>query len=151
MASSVIRKELLLFGQTNVGPILPTTRRTYLIRLKKLRQGKVKIPATCVANFEVDSLKKLGSLFNLDNEMSRRFVELSSDAKLAANFLTRDGIPKCQSYKTASFVINTPTKKAPAGSTKANRREPKSCLGRVKLGHFVIYAIAWHIQKHALA
>jgi hypothetical protein len=94
MASSVIRKELLLFGQTNIGPILPTTRRTYLIRLKKLRQGKVKIPATCVANFEVDSLKKLGSLFNLDNEMSRRFVELSSDAKLAANFLTRDGIPK---------------------------------------------------------
>jgi len=40
------------------------------------------------------------------------------------------------------------------GSTKANGREPKSCLGRVfnsKLGHFAMYAIAWHIQKHALA
>jgi hypothetical protein len=43
---------------------------------------------------------------------------------------------------------------AAAGSTKANGREPKSCLGRVfnfKLGHFVMYVIAWHIQKHALA
>ena len=41
-----------------------------------------------------------------------------------------------------------------AGSAKANGREPKSCLARVfnfKLGHFVMYAIAWHIQKHALA
>ncbi len=40
------------------------------------------------------------------------------------------------------------------GSAKANGREPKSCLGRVfnfKLGHFVFYAIAWHIKKHALA
>jgi hypothetical protein len=41
-----------------------------------------------------------------------------------------------------------------AGSAKANGREPKSCLGRVfnfKLGHFVLYAITQHIQKHALA
>ena len=41
-----------------------------------------------------------------------------------------------------------------AGSAKANGREPKSCLGRVfnfKLGHFVLYAIAWHIKKHSLA
>ncbi len=40
------------------------------------------------------------------------------------------------------------------GSVKANGREPKSCLGRIfnfKLGHFVMYAIAWHIHKHALA
>ncbi len=40
------------------------------------------------------------------------------------------------------------------GSAKANGREPKSCLGRVfnfKLGPFVMYVIAWHIQKHALA
>ncbi len=39
------------------------------------------------------------------------------------------------------------------GRTKANGREPKSCLGRVfnfKLGPFVMYVIAWHIQKHAL-
>jgi len=43
---------------------------------------------------------------------------------------------------------------AQVGSEKANGREPKSCLGRVfnfKLGHFVLYAIAQHIQKHALA
>jgi hypothetical protein len=41
-----------------------------------------------------------------------------------------------------------------AGSAKASGREPKSCLGRVfnfKLGLFVTYEIAWHIQKHALA
>jgi hypothetical protein len=40
------------------------------------------------------------------------------------------------------------------GSAKGNGREPKSCLGRVfnfKLGPFVMYAMAWHIQKHALA
>jgi hypothetical protein len=40
------------------------------------------------------------------------------------------------------------------GSAKANGKEPKSCLGRVfnfKLGPFVMYVIAWHIQKHALA
>ncbi len=37
----------------------------------------------------------------------------------------------------------------PTHSAKANGREPKSCLGRIfnfKLGHFVMYAIAWHIQ-----
>jgi hypothetical protein len=42
---------------------------------------------------------------------------------------------------------------AESGSAKANGREPKSCLGRVfnfKLGPLVMYAIAWHIQKHAL-
>jgi len=40
------------------------------------------------------------------------------------------------------------------GSAKANGREPKNSLGRVfnfKLGHFVTYAMAWHIQKQALA
>jgi hypothetical protein len=40
------------------------------------------------------------------------------------------------------------------GSAKANGREPKGCFGRVfnfKLGHFVMYAIAWQIHKHALA
>ncbi len=43
---------------------------------------------------------------------------------------------------------------AKSGSAKANGREPKSCLGRVfnfKLVPFVLYAIAWHIKKHALA
>ncbi len=41
-----------------------------------------------------------------------------------------------------------------SGSAKAIGREPISCLGRVfnfKLGHFVLYAIAWHTKKHALA
>jgi hypothetical protein len=36
-----------------------------------------------------------------------------------------------------------------SGSAKANWREPKSCLGQVfncKLGYFVMYAIAQHIQ-----
>jgi hypothetical protein len=35
------------------------------------------------------------------------------------------------------------------GSANANKREPKSCLDRVfnfKLGHFVMYPIAQHIQ-----
>jgi len=41
-----------------------------------------------------------------------------------------------------------------AGSAKANGIEPISCLGRVfnfRLGNSVMYAIAWHIQKHVLA
>ncbi len=41
-----------------------------------------------------------------------------------------------------------------SGSAKANRREPKSCLGRVfnfKLDHFVMYAMVGYIQKHTLA
>ena len=92
IASADIRKELLLFGQTNVGPILPTTRRTYLIRLKKLRLGKIAPPDSCVANFDVGSLKKLDSLMKLDTEMCRRFADLSSSFKSAASFLTRDGI-----------------------------------------------------------
>ncbi len=36
-----------------------------------------------------------------------------------------------------------------AGSSKANGRELKGCLGRVinfKLGHFIMHAITWHIQ-----
>ncbi len=35
------------------------------------------------------------------------------------------------------------------GRAKANGREPKSCLGQIfnfKLGHFVIHAIARHVQ-----
>ena len=92
IASADLRKELLLFGQENVGPILPTTRRIYLIRLKKLRLGKIALPDSCVANFDVGSLKKLDSLMKLDNEMCRRFADLSSGFKAAASFLTRDGI-----------------------------------------------------------
>ncbi len=71
-------------------------------------------------------------------------------------------------YKTAtlmrrSTVLSLPTvsfpchkcffysfsKSALLGSTKANGRELKSCLGRVfnfRLGCFVMYATAWHIQ-----
>jgi hypothetical protein len=84
---------------------------------------------------------------------------------------------KCSLGKTSFFHNDTPGKKACAsitsfflyssrqtlkpagkstlaGSAKANGREPKSCLGRVfnfESGHFAMYAIAWHIQKQALA
>lgn len=92
LTSTEIRKELLLYGQSNIGPILPMTRRTYLIRLKKLRQGKVQSPKTCLANFDCGSLKKLGSLIELDNQMSRKFVRLAQDTKISSNFLTRDGV-----------------------------------------------------------
>jgi len=55
---------------------------------------------------------------------------------------------------TADFFFGGGDVSVKPGSAEANGREPKSCLGRVfnfKLGHFVMHAIAWHIQKHALA
>ena len=92
MQSVEIRKELLLFGQSDIGPIIPTTRRTYLVRLKKLRQGYVESPKHCVGNFNGGSLQKLSSMIKLDDEMSRKFVELNCETKSAINLLTRDGI-----------------------------------------------------------
>ena len=92
MQSVEIRKELLLFGQNDIGPIIPTTRRTYLVRLKKLRQGHVESPKHCVGNFKGGSLQKLSSMIKLDDEMSRKFVELNFETKSAINLLTRDGI-----------------------------------------------------------
>ncbi len=58
---------------------------------------------------------------------------------------------ECKQYLSITI---SPKNFAYAGSAKANGREPKSCLGQVfnfKLGHFVMYAMAWSIQKHALA
>ncbi len=55
------------------------------------------------------------------------------------------------SIKKKHFYVSL---KEPPGSAKANGRKPKSCLGQVfnfKLGHFVMYAMAWYIQKHVLA
>ena len=92
MQSVEIRKELLLFGQNDIGPIIPTTRRTYLVRLKKLRQGHVESPKHCVGNFNGGSLQKMSSMIKLDDEMSRKFVELNCETKSAINLLTRDGI-----------------------------------------------------------
>ena len=61
---------------------------------------------------------------------------------------------KTAELKVENFRFRASQETLKAGSAKVNGREPKSCLGRVfnfKLGHFVMYAIAWHMQKHALA
>jgi hypothetical protein len=47
-------------------------------------------------------------------------------------------------FQSSHILLSTST-----GSMKANRREPKSCLGQVlnfKLGCFVMYITPWHIQ-----
>jgi hypothetical protein len=52
-----------------------------------------------------------------------------------------------------TLVCETSTSTKQSGGAKDNGREP-NCLGRVfnfTLGPFVMYMIAWHIQKHALA
>jgi len=121
MASTDIRKELLLFGQNNVGPILPTTRRTFLIRLKKLRLGQVESPKTCLANFSEGNLQKLGSLIQLDNEMCRKFVDLSCDTKSTVHFLTRDGVLR----SSFNYLLLDPrlTKNLPLNYTDKSEQE----------------------------
>ncbi len=59
-----------------------------------------------------------------------------------------------QNSANVNTALDVSLKLLKLGSTKAIGREPKSCLGQVfnfKLGDFVMYAIAWYIQKHALA
>ena len=121
MASTDIRKELLLFGQSNVGPILPTTRRIFLIRLKKLRLGQVESPKTCLANFSEGNLQKLGSLIQLDNEMCRKFVDLSCDTKSNVHFLTRDGVLR----SSFNYLLLDPrlTKNLPLNYTDKSEQE----------------------------
>jgi hypothetical protein len=94
MKSVEIRKELLLFGQNDIGPIIPSTRRTYLVRLKKLRQGRIESPKNCVGNFAEGTLQKLNSMMKLDDEMSTKFGDLNLETKSAINLRTRDGITK---------------------------------------------------------
>jgi len=80
---------MLLYGDTNIGPIIPTTRRTYLIRLKKLRQGLIKPGPFSIANFEVNSLKKLGPMCKIDKEMCEKFNAIVEMAQICFSDITR--------------------------------------------------------------
>ncbi len=60
---------------------------------------------------------------------------------------------KTAELKVENFRFRASWETLKAGSANVNGREPKNCLGRVfnfKLGHFVMYAIAWHMLKNAL-
>lgn len=83
------RKEMLLYGDTSIGPITPTTRRTYLIRLKKLRCRLIKPATVCVANFEVNSLKKLGAFSKIDNAMCEQFNAVVEKVQFCLSDVTR--------------------------------------------------------------
>jgi hypothetical protein len=60
---------------------------------------------------------------------------------------------RCSLGATTQSIMTPRIMTLGTGSTKANGREPKSCFGWVfnfKLGRFVMYATARHIQKYAL-
>ncbi len=88
----------------------------------------------------------IGGLFGYDNAVYDANVNTPSRH---SHGKTR----RCSLGATTHSIMTPRIMTLSTGSTKANRREPKSCLGRVfnfKLGHFVMYATARHIQKYAL-
>lgn len=89
MGSDDIRRELTVFGQNDVGPILPSTKKLLLIRLKKLRLGMVETPKSGLAESKEGTLKTLEEGFRLDNEMSENFFGLSAETKYKRGGITR--------------------------------------------------------------
>ncbi len=83
-------------------------------------------------------------MFKKKKKKKKKIIIIIIQSQFSKNaFLFQDGLDGVVDKREAQL--------SQTGSSKASGRELKSCLGRVfnfKLGHFVMHAIAWHIQEN---
>ncbi len=127
-------------------------KRTFWYSNNCLRETQMAISNLAVSTATIIKQFKHGNDTTADNASRSCLVAICLLFISSLSWCLRLSAPplvRIQIKKTEFLGI----KKHKAGSVKAYGREPKSGLGRVfnfKLGHFVMYAMAWYIHKHVL-